>query len=138
MQIQRHMTKITGFVSKKTSFLKISSNEHRAAIDALNIFFGAMIGVHFGEFSGLSIFNYVLIILITVAAITYILYITHSKRKLLNMVFLAVMFYLVYYFLYIEPISRKIPEMLFPSLLVWGGLAVLIEYSPRETGNTEQ
>lgn len=114
---------------------RMQREEYRATMNALNIFFGAIIGVNFASAEGLPLEDYVTLLLLTALTVTNILIVSNTRRRLwstLNLGLFLIIFYLAFYAGEIFDEFGDVPEKLLPTLVVWAGLAVMFEFSPRE------
>jgi hypothetical protein len=112
---------------------KLSQREYEASLNALNIFFGAIIGVSLGNIEAMSVQDYVVLLLATAAMVSTILVVSYSHRRIWNVV---VMFSLLGFAWYIDIYRAKgididFPEKLLPTLSVWAGLAILLEFTEK-------
>ena len=61
-----------------TYLFKLTAKEYEASINALNIFFGAVIGISLGSIGDIPTLGYVQLLVITSAAVTSILFLCYS------------------------------------------------------------
>ncbi|MBZ6377531.1 hypothetical protein B5C34_04455 [Pacificimonas flava] len=106
--------------------------EYRAAVDSLNLFFGAIVGVAFARIESMATADYTLLLVMTAVLIAAILTVANSRRRLYSAFGMLLMFAAYHYLFIYEEAVGAIPETLFPTLCVWGALMLLYEFSPRE------
>ncbi len=121
---------------KSTGTLQVE--EYRASIQALNIFFGAIIGVSFGQIGEIAITDYMVLLMLTAVTVTVILIVSNTRRFLYSMLSLILVMGTFWYATYHDPVVPGIPRLLFPTLLVWSALALLTEFTPREKEEREK
>jgi hypothetical protein len=108
--------------------LSISPGEYRATVNALNIFFGAVIGVSLGQTIDMPEADYMLLLAGTSAFVTGILYVSYSERRARNIVILILTIGAAWYSLSDgSPPPIEIPPKLLPTLTVWAAMAILTE-----------
>ncbi|MGB3722852.1 MAG: hypothetical protein WA979_08550 [Pacificimonas sp.] len=115
---------------KSTGTLQVE--EYRASVQALNIFFGAIIGVSFGQIGDIDIPNYMLLLFVTSATVTVILIVSNTRRFVYSSLLLIAVLGSVWYGIYRGAVFTDVPRLLFPTLLVWSAMALLTEFTPRE------
>lgn len=118
----------TGFKST----LVLQAEEYRASVQALNLFFGAIIGVSFAGAVGLPLEDYSVLLFITAMIVTIILIVSNSRRRFYSFAQLGLVMLGAWYVFVREPFMDGIPATLFPTLAVWSLLAALTEFTPRE------
>lgn len=114
-------------LSKSSYFIKISAKEYEASINALNIFFGAVIGVSLGNVGDIATWDYVQLLVLTAAAVTAILFVTYSERRYWSIV-TAVAVLCVLWVMDHRDDSFNFPPKLLPTLGVWAGMAIITEF----------
>ena len=68
---------------------KLTQREYEATINALNIFFGAIIGVAMGNIIEIPLKDYVVLLFIVSALVSSILLVTYTHRRIWNSVMLT-------------------------------------------------
>lgn len=111
--------------------LTYTHREYEAAVNALNIFFGAVIGVSLGGAEDLPTGDYVLLLLGTAAMVTAILFVSYSHRRVWNCLWLAAVLVGYWYLTERGGFGFPVPDKLLPTLAVWAGMAVFTEFAPR-------
>jgi len=119
------MTKNRG---ASVNLLKMTAKEYEASVAALNIFFGAVIGVSLGNLENTSIRDYIELLIGTSAAVMSILFITYSDRKLYSLFSAVFLMGLIWWFGYFDEDKFSLPPKLLPTLGVWLLLALLTEF----------
>jgi len=119
---------------------RLTQREYEATINALNIFFGAIIGVSLGNITEIPMDDYVILLVIISAMVSSILLVTYTHRRIWNSVMLAGVLLAAWY---AESDSSggiiDFPERVLPTLTVWAVLAVVTEFSDRaEDPKTDQ
>ncbi len=112
---------------------KLTQREYEASLNALNIFFGAIIGVSLGNIEAMSVEDYVVLLLATATIVSTILIVSYSHRRIWNMMMMFSLLGLAWYVdIYkVKGIDIDFPEKLLPTLSVWAGLAVLLEFTEK-------
>ena len=105
--------------------------EYRAALDALNLFFGAIIGVQFARVEGLSLADYALLLVLTASLVALILIVSNTRRRLWAFVQLALFFAAYSWIVLSEMLAGDIGARLVVTLGCWALAALVYEYSPR-------
>ncbi len=111
---------------------RLTQREYEATINALNIFFGAIIGVSLGNITEIPLDDYVILLVIISALVSSILLVTYTHRRVWNSVMLTGVLLAAWY---AESDSSgaviDFPERVLPTLTVWAALAVMTEFSDR-------
>jgi hypothetical protein len=110
----------------------LQREEYRASLQALNIFFGAIIGVAFGRIEQMPVLDYIMLLFLTAAIVSFILVVSNTRRRFYSAIALSLIMGASWFLLYEKPIFAETPRLLFPTLLVWSMMALLTEFSPRE------
>jgi MFS-type transporter involved in bile tolerance (Atg22 family) len=115
--------------------LAASDQEYRAALNGVSIFFGAVLGVALGGMEDLGTLAYITLLLMVTAVVVAILYIPASRNRVAYAVGLIVLLTLV--LITHQPGalvagSFPLPAKLIPTLIVWTGATILVEFGPRE------
>lgn len=116
----------------KSTFV-LQAEEYRASVQSLNIFFGAIIGVSFARIENMPMFEYASLLVITAAAVSIILIVSNTRRRIYSALNLLLMLAALWFMFAYEPIFEGIPDQLLPTLIVWAVMAILTEFTPRET-----
>jgi len=114
-------------LSKRGNFLKFSPKEYEASINALNIFFGAVIGVSLGNVDDIAIWDYIKLLSITSAAVTAILFVSYSDRRYWSMFTAVAILGLVWWIGHSDD-TFDLPPKLMPTLGVWTVMAIATEF----------
>ncbi|MEO1044034.1 MAG: hypothetical protein AAFX04_01185 [Pseudomonadota bacterium] len=112
---------------------KMTHREYQAALNALNIFFGAIIGVSLGNIETIPTWDYVILLVVTSALVMQILLVSYTHRRIWNMLMLVIFLGAAWY-IHLNPrsdIELEFPSKLLPTLSVWAVLAFGIEFSER-------
>ncbi|MEO9601424.1 hypothetical protein [Parasphingorhabdus sp.] len=111
---------------------KLTQREYEATINALNIFFGAIIGVSLGNITEIPMDEYVVLLVVIAALVSSILLATYTHRRIWNSIML-VGFLLIAWYLESDSSDGLVdfPDRVLPTLTVWGALAILTEFSER-------
>ncbi len=111
---------------------KLTQREYEATINALNIFFGAIIGVSLGNIAEIPLKDYMILLVIIATLVSSILLVTYTHRRIWNSVMLTV-FLLVAWYLESDTGGELIdfPDRVLPTLTVWAAMAVSTEFSDR-------
>ncbi len=111
---------------------KLTQREYEATINALNIFFGAIIGVSLGNITEIPMDEYVILLIIISVLVSSILLVTYSHRRIWNSIMLAGALLAAWY---AESDNGggaiDFPDRVLPTLTVWAALAVMTEFSDR-------
>lgn len=112
---------------------KLTQREYEASLNALNIFFGAIIGVSLGNIEKMPTINYVVLLLITASIVSTILVVSYSHRRFQNMLVMILVLAMAWYaHLYLTDESPvTFPEKLLPTLSVWAGMAIMLEFTEK-------
>lgn len=126
--------------SKTGKFLKrffgmssLRPEEYRASINALNIFFGAIIGVNFSSLQELPPVDYAYVLLLTSALIALILIVSNSKRRIWSAVQLIVALAGYYYLFRIQVVIEGVTDHLLVTLGIWAASALFYEFSAQKS-----
>ncbi len=114
---------------------KPTESEYRAALNALNIFFGVVIGVSLGGVEAMGRGDYMMLLLLTSTIVIAILYVSYLHRPLWNAIMLAAILGGFWYVVEGRQgggfLDFEVPDKLMPTLWVWAGMAIVTEFSPR-------
>ncbi len=109
-----------------------TEREYRASLNALNIFFGAVIGVSLGGIEEMTRSDYILLLFLTSTIVIAILFVSYTHRPIWNTIMLAMVLCGFWYGAeYTDFIDIEIPDKLMPTLWVWAGMAVATEFTER-------
>lgn len=111
---------------------RMTTGEHRANVDGLNMFFGAVLGIVLSGTDALPAGAFALLLAISATAVLAILYVGASPNRL---AYAAVA--TVYVALLPMVIGRfvgtgAVPPHLQPTLAVWLLFVLVVEFAPRE------
>ena len=130
---------MTNYSSKKVRnffSMRMSHQEYKANVNALNIFFGAVLGFVLASAEQLTSIDFGITLMCLATTVAFILYITFSRYRILYSIFSLVLAYFVP-----DIINDLIagPEVhldkIRPTLLVWTLMAIVIEFQPRNTAD---
>ncbi|WP_108810774.1 hypothetical protein [Sphingorhabdus sp. Alg231-15] len=111
---------------------KLTQREYEATINALNIFFGAIIGVSLGNITEIPLQDYIMLLVVIATMVSSILMVTYTHRPLWNSLVLAVIFLAAWY---AESDSSgqliDFPDRVLPTLSVWAAMAIMTEFTDR-------
>ncbi|MEH6702345.1 hypothetical protein [Parasphingorhabdus sp.] len=110
---------------------RLTQREYEATINALNIFFGAIIGVSLGNITEIPMDDYILLLVIISAMVSSILLVTYTHRRIWNSIMLTAVLLAAWYAESNAGDLIDFPERVLPTLTVWGALAVMTEFSDR-------
>lgn len=114
------------------NIFKLTQREYEATINALNIFFGAIIGVSLGNITEIPLQDYMVLLVVIATMVSSILMVTYTHRPLWNSIVLTVVFLAAWY---AESDSSDqmidFPDRVLPTLSVWAGMAIMTEFSDR-------
>lgn len=117
------------------SSMKYTSREIEGSIQALNIFFGAVIGISLAGIEDIPTWEYTLILVVTAAVVMTILLVSNTHRRVSQTASMVVMLVVTYFVFHSPSVENDlqlfVPEKLFPTLVVWAAMAVSTEFMPR-------
>ncbi|WP_343344244.1 hypothetical protein WJT74_09790 [Sphingomicrobium sp. XHP0239] len=112
-----------------------TDREIEASIQALNIFFGAVIGISLAGIEEVPMISYLAILVMTAAVVMMILMVSNSHRRLWHAVSMVTVLGLLWWVAEIDPADSAfiddMPDRLLPTLTVWAAMALLTEFAPR-------
>lgn len=111
---------------------RLHEREHRASMDAFNLFFGAIVGVNFANQSAMAVKDYAILLFLTAALIALILIISNTSRRIWSAIQLIIVFGVYYLLTMVEKIVGEVDEKLVVTLAVWAAAALLFEFTPRD------
>ena len=111
------------------NILKFTRKEYEASVNALNIFFGAVIGISLGNIGEIPTEEYVTLLIVTVIAVTSILFVSYSERRIWSIISMCIVLGAVWWIDQSDMDDLTLPAKLLPTLAVWGLLAVVTEYT---------
>ncbi len=111
---------------------KLTQREYEATINALNIFFGAIIGVSLGNIAEIPLKDYVILLVVISALVSSILLVTYTHRRIWNSIML-IGFLLAAWYQESDTGGEFIdfPDRVLPTLTVWAAMAIMTEFSDR-------
>lgn len=119
------------------SALRMSPAEYRANMEGLNIFFGAVLGVVMATTDRLDSLDFAITLAVTAALVVTLLYVSSSRHRLVYALLGAGMVATLDSFLgQLLRDEAGMPPHLQPTLAVWLGFIVLVEFAPRERDAT--
>ncbi len=116
-------------LAKISGYFKYTRKEYEASINALNIFFGAVIGISLGGIGEIPTLDYVLLLIITAAAVTAILFVTYSERQYWSILMVGLVFFAMWWMNDGDDQIVKLPPKLLPTLAVWALMAISTEFT---------
>lgn len=120
-----------GKLLKIGNTFKLTQREYEATINALNIFFGAIIGVSLGNITEIPLDDYVILLVIISALVSSILLVTYTHRRIWNSIMLTAVLTAAWYAESDTGGVIDFPERVLPTLTVWAALAVMTKFSDR-------
>lgn len=111
-----------------SNYLKLTRKEYDASINALNLFFGAVIGVNLGGIEEIELQQYVALLTTTSTAVTTILFVSYSERRYWS-IFLMLLALFGLWKLGNQEQLYELPPKLLPTLGLWAGIALLTQFS---------
>lgn len=120
-------------VLARTGLGRMSSGEYQANLNGMNMFFGAVLGFVLSGTEKLNAWQFGVLLTSLAGVVITVLYISSSKHRLaysLLALFYAATFPEIMGLLLRSP--EAIPDKIRPTLLVWIGMTVLVEFWARE------
>ncbi|MEP3225469.1 MAG: hypothetical protein ABJO01_05800 [Parasphingorhabdus sp.] len=114
---------------KFNNLFKFTQKEYEASINALNIFFGAVIGISLGSIGDIATKDYILLLIITSTAVTSILFVTYSDRRYWSIFVLGLILIGMWKMDHSSDPIVGLPPKLLPTLGVWALLAITTEFA---------
>lgn len=111
------------------NLFRYTRKEYEASINALNIFFGAVIGISLGGIGDIPTMDYVLLLVITATAVTAILFVTYSERQYWSILLTGLVLLAMWSMNNGDDRVVELPPKLLPTLAVWAAMAVSTEFS---------
>ncbi|VVT02465.1 hypothetical protein [Erythrobacter sp. EC-HK427] len=108
---------------------RMRTDERRASINALNIFFGAIIGVNFSSLQQLPLKDYTVILVLTSAVIALILIVANTSRRVWSAVQLFIALAGYYYLVRVDGLIAGVSDYLLVTLGLWALLVIIYEFS---------
>lgn len=117
------------------SYFLYTKREKRGAIDALNLFFGALLGANLGTLGALGLSEYVKLVFLLAATVTFMRLVSTSERRGFALVMLAAYALLLGSVLTVpklkpEGISSDDLHRLVATLAIWVVFVLITEFSP--------
>ncbi len=106
---------------------KMTAREYEASVTALNIFFGAVIGVSLGNIGEMPTSEYVTTLIFTSSSVMAVLFVAYSERKLMNLVITPMVLGAVWWADQSPKEVLSLPPKVMPTLAVWLVLVLFIE-----------
>lgn len=125
---------VKGLMAKRNllAMARMTDREYRANHDGLNMFFGAVLGIVLSGTDGLNSVQFGILLVLSASTVVTILYVSASAKRISYAV-LAAVGILALPFMTDQLIGRgTLPAHLQPTLAVWLGFIVLVEFAPRE------
>ncbi|SIO03807.1 hypothetical protein SAMN02745824_2721 [Parasphingorhabdus marina DSM 22363] len=111
------------------NYFKYTRKEYEASINALNIFFGAVIGISLGGIGDIPTLDYVLLLVVTATAVTSILFVTYSERQYWSILLVGLVLFAMWSMNNGDDRVMELPPKLLPTLAVWAAMAISTEFS---------
>ena len=113
--------------------MQMTDREVAATVQAMNLFFGAVIGFILADIQDIATRDYVIVLIITVSVVMAILWLSQSHRRLYSVFSLAISLGLYAWVDLANPagFGDNIPDKMLPTLAVWSMLAVGTEFRMR-------
>jgi hypothetical protein len=112
---------------------RMTHDEYRANLNGLSIFFGAVLGFVMAGTETLGPRDFAFTLFITASAVITILYVSSSRRRIVYALIAAVLIAALPRILgQLLSDGTPIPRNLQPTLAVWLGITVMVEFLPRE------
>ena len=109
----------------------MTEREYRANMEGINIVFGAVLGFVLVGAEGLPVFDFMVLLLMSVAVVVMILYLGSSEYKLYYAVLAAISIALFPYVAEDLFSLTHVPKLQ-PTLAIWAGITLIAEILPRE------
>ena len=110
-------------------YFKLTRKEYDASVNALNLFFGAVIGVSLGSIGDIDVKEYVMLLIATATAVTTILYVSYSERRYWSILIMVFVLAGIWGIGNADDNLFDLPAKLLPTLGVWAAMAVITEFS---------
>lgn len=120
-------------VFARTGLGRMSSGEYQANLNGMNMFFGAVLGFVLSGTEKLSAWQFGVLLTALASVVITVLYISSSKHRL--MYSLLALFYAATFPEVMSVLLRGpdlVPDKVRPTLLVWIGMTVMVEFWARE------
>ncbi len=116
-------------LSRLTNSLAASPDEHRANLNGLNMFFGAVLGFVITGIEQIEGIQFAVVLALCSAIVMCILYVSASRNRWIWAAVAAVFILAIPRFM---PDGMAAPQKLQPTFAVWLLLTVFVEVSPRQ------
>ena len=117
-----------GLLRRISSVGSLQREEFQASINALNLFFGAIIGVNFSDLQELPPKDYAIVLFLTASLIALILIVSNTRRGVWSAFQLVVALAGYFYLFRVDPLIEGISDNLMVTLGVWAACALLYEF----------
>ena len=117
-----------GMLRRLSTFGTLQREEFQASINALNLFFGAIIGVNFSDMQDLPPKDYAVVLFLTASLIALILIVSNTRRRVWSAFQLLLALAGYYYLFRIDPMIEGISDNLMVTLGVWAACALIYEF----------
>lgn len=111
------------------NYFKLTRKEYEASINALNLFFGAVIGVSLGSIAEIATREYVVLLISTATAVTTILFVSYSDRRYWSILLMLVALAALWWIGESKDNLLVLPSKLMPTLGVWAAMAMVTEFT---------
>ncbi|MEL6875896.1 MAG: hypothetical protein AAGM33_10510 [Pseudomonadota bacterium] len=116
-------------LARLNNYFKYTRKEYEASINALNIFFGAVIGISLGSIGDIPTMDYVLLLVVTATAVTSILFVTYSERQYWSILLVGLVLFALWSMSNGDDRVIDLPPKLLPTLAVWAVMAISTEFT---------
>lgn len=118
---------------KLLSMARMTPGEYRANIEGLNLFFGAVLGVVLARTDTLGAVDFAITLAMTAGLVITLLYVSSSPyRRTYAVLGLAMVLVVPEILMTLLSDPTGVPRHLQPTLLVWLGFIILVEFAPRK------
>ncbi|MES2444009.1 MAG: hypothetical protein V4574_14365 [Pseudomonadota bacterium] len=121
---------------------RMTQTEYRANLNGLGIFFGAVLGFVMAGTDTLAPRDFAMTLFLSATVVITILYVSSSPRRIVYAILSAILIAALPRILaQLLSDGAQIPRNLQPTLAVWLGITLLVEFLPREKAapaNTER
>lgn len=111
------------------NYFKLTRKEYDASINALNLFFGAVIGVSLGSIDEIATREYVILLISTATVVTTILFVSYSDRRHWSILLMLVALVVLWWIGASKDNLLVLPSKLMPTLGVWASMAIVTEFT---------
>jgi hypothetical protein len=127
-------TKLKGLMSQ-------TPREKIATVDGIGLFFGALLGANLGTLSGLSLYDYGVVVFVLASTVIVLRMFSMSERRLYAYGLLAGYVVVIAIYLYFQPPAGLAPDdagRLMVTLGMWLAAVVFVEIHPTRDAEGDQ